>query len=279
MTVSDAYGDGVTGWAVFDGTSNLKHGYGTGIVSVPVGKTYKVFGVAGSGGRGANSVSISPKAASSAKTATALSLSAPTVVNYAGAAKLSGRLAERTSGKALSGRRVVVQVSKDGSAWTDLKAVTTDATGGYSASSGLLTVKRYFRARYAGSTTLSAATSGVRAVRPRVYFASAPQSSAYTQLLGTAYRVWGDFKPKHATGSAEIKLKAYRWEKRTNGTYAYVLKRTITTATSNPAGSAYSKYKVSVKLPYRGKWRIRAYHAADAKNATTYSAYRYITVK
>ena len=62
VSVSDAYGDGVTGWAVFDGTTNIVNGYGPGSFSVADGKTYKVFGVAGAGGIGANSVSISPVA-------------------------------------------------------------------------------------------------------------------------------------------------------------------------------------------------------------------------
>jgi hypothetical protein len=34
-----------------------------------------------------------------------------------------------------------------------------------------------------------------------------------------------------------------------------------------------------VSLPYAGKWRIRAYHAADSKNAATYSGYRYLSVR
>jgi hypothetical protein len=62
VSVSDAYGDGITGWAVFDGVTNLANGYGAGSFTVPNGKTYKVFGVAGAGGNGSNSVTVSPVA-------------------------------------------------------------------------------------------------------------------------------------------------------------------------------------------------------------------------
>jgi len=39
-----------------------------------------------------------------------------------------------------------------------------------------------------------------------------------------------------------------------------------------------TKYKASVSLPHRGKWRVRAYHA-DAGHAPSFSGYDYITVK
>ena len=42
----------------------------------------------------------------------------------------------------------------------------------------------------------------------------------------------------------------------------------------------YSKYKASVKLPHRGKWRLRAYAPADTLHAAAWSSgYDYVTVK
>ena len=38
-------------------------------------------------------------------------------------------------------------------------------------------------------------------------------------------------------------------------------------------------YYASVKLPYKGTWRLRAYHATDDYRYKTYSDYRYVTVK
>jgi len=62
VSVSDTYGDGVTGWATFDGATNIRNQYGAGTLSVPVGKNYTVWGVAGGGGAGSKSIVISPVA-------------------------------------------------------------------------------------------------------------------------------------------------------------------------------------------------------------------------
>ncbi len=62
VSVSDTWGDGITSWAVFDGTTKLAGAYNAGTFSVPVGKTYKVYGVAGAGGLASNSINISPVA-------------------------------------------------------------------------------------------------------------------------------------------------------------------------------------------------------------------------
>ena len=90
VSVSDAYGDGVTGWSVFSGTTNVANGYGPGIFSVGVGKTYKLWGVAGSGGRGSNSVTISPIAPPPAGDTTAPLV---TITSPANASTVSGTVA------------------------------------------------------------------------------------------------------------------------------------------------------------------------------------------
>lgn len=114
---------------------------------------------------------------------------------------------------------------------------------------------------------------------PQVTFTSAPRFRTYTHRYGRTYTVWGYIQPKHTTGSAQIKVKAYKRIRQSNGTYRYVWKKTFRTKISNPSGSAFSKYKGYVKLPSRGRWRLRAYHAKDSVNAKSYSAYRYVTVK
>lgn len=114
---------------------------------------------------------------------------------------------------------------------------------------------------------------------PKVTFSSAPKMSKYTVKAGRSYSVWGYIQPKHTKGSHQIKVKAYKKVRKSNGTYAYVWKKTFSTTISNPSGSAYSKYKGKVKLPSKGKWRLRAYHAKDTVNAKSYSTYRYVTVK
>ncbi len=62
VSVSNPWNDGVTGWTVFDGATNVRNGYGAGSFTVAVGKTYTVWGAAGSGGNGSNSITVSPAA-------------------------------------------------------------------------------------------------------------------------------------------------------------------------------------------------------------------------
>jgi hypothetical protein len=369
VSVANTYGDGVTGWAVFDGTTNVANGSGAGTFTVANGKSYKVYGVAGAGGKGVNYTTISPTApdttppvvavsspsdssvvsglvpitatasdvgsgiahvefradgvligsdtaapyttlwdaatvslgahtievtavdkaalsssaavqvqvaAASVKTGTSITMTCPSTVKYGATARVRGSIMGTS---AVEGAPVTIQISSDGTSWSNHRSAVTRADGSFEATTAALTVKRYFRAVYAGSEVFSSCMTTRRAINPNVYFSKAPALATYTLKFGTVYSVWGYYKPKHATGSTQIKLLAYRWERRTDGTLGYVLKRTVTTTTTNPAGSAYSRYKVSLRLPYRGTWRIRAYHAADALNAATYSAYRSMTVK
>ncbi len=44
--------------------------------------------------------------------------------------------------------------------------------------------------------------------------------------------------------------------------------------------NSYSRYKVSMRLTSRGKWRLRAYAPADSGHAKTWSrGFDYVTVK
>ena len=109
-------------------------------------------------------------------------------------------------------------------------------------------------------------------VREAQGLARAPQLRADELKYGRVYAAYGNLKPRHTAGSKQIKVKAYL---QVGG--VYVLKKTYTARVSNK--SSYSKYRVRIKLPKRGKWRLKAYHAGDSKNARTSSKYRYVTVK
>lgn len=207
-----------------------------------------------------------------------VSISAPLSVKYGAAATVKGTL--RTSAdRLLSGQKVTLQVSKDGKSWSDQRTTLTDANGAYSMKTNDLTSARYVRVRYSATKAYAGSTSPVKIVKPKVLFSDSPRFSTYAHTFGKGYSAWGFIKPKHAAGSTQIKVKAYRYEKKADGTYAYVYKKTYLTKITNPEGSAYSKYKGTVKLPSKGKWRLRAYHAEDSKNAKSYSAYRYVTVR
>ncbi len=198
-----------------------------------------------------------------------ITAAAPSVVPYNGSAKVSGSLATFT-GLPLASRPVVLEVSADARIWTSVGVANTAPSGSYSITSPALTSARYLRANYKGEAAFLSAQSSALLVKPKVSL-TAPSFGRASLVYGRTYRATGLLKPKHASGLRHVRLYAYRYERG-----AYRLKRSYTAATySTPKYS----YKVDVKLPGRGRWRIRAYHAADAENAATYSAWRYVTVR
>ena len=202
---------------------------------------------------------------------TSLTLTVPATSPY-GSAVVSGYLGHADASGTivpLAGKTVTIQFYSSGT-WMDLAHITTSETGSYAVTLAPRE-KTTYRACFEQSATDVGATSATGIVLPRVSLAS-PSFGHKKLTYHKSYSVSGNLKPRHAVGSKQIKLRAYHFE---GGSYVY--KRTYTAKASNK--SSYSVYKVSIKLPSHGKWRLRAYHAADATNAKTYSAYRYVTVR
>ncbi len=133
--------------------------------------------------------------------------------------------------------------------------------------------KTYYCVRFAGTATYEASgpTTSVYAL-PRVYVGTpiAPKTMRSTR----SYSVYGYLKPKHASGTKPVQVKCYK--KNRAGVYKYH-HTAYAKASDYPP---YSKYKASVKLPHRGKWRLRAYAPADTLHAAAWSSgYDYVTVK
>lgn len=212
---------------------------------------------------------------------TSLTLVAPSVSNYR-SARLSGRVRD-SAGKALYNKPVRLEYSYDKKKWRIIGLVYTNKIGKdgrpYYAHYAKPTKRIYYRARFMGDSSYAGKTSTTKQVLPRVYFSSAPRFSTYTHTYGKTYKVWGYLKPKHASGSTEFKVLAYRKEKQSDGSYKYVYRKSYSTKISNPSGSSYSKYTGYVKLPSKGKWRLRVRHIADSSNAKSYTSYRYVTAK
>lgn len=202
-----------------------------------------------------------------------LTATAPSTVSYGAKAKVTGQLLN-PSGAALTGATVRLQYSKDKHWWYSGDTDTTSLSGNFTLYSPALRTARYVRVLYKGTYTYASALSETRQVKPKLYFSSAPRFNTYSHRYGYTYRVWGYFKPEHSTGSHQIKVKAYK--KQSDGSYAW--RKTFSTTVSNSSTSSYSKYAGYVKLTSKGKWRLRAYHAEDSKNAKSYTSYRYVTV-
>ncbi len=87
------------------------------------------------------------------------------------------------------------------------------------------------------------------------------------------YSISGLLKPRHLAGTRPVRI--YKWRKvgRTWKAYGYVTARVSDY-------SAHSRYAQSVRLPYAGTWRLRAYHPADAQHSAVWSSgYANVLVK
>ena len=197
-----------------------------------------------------------------------ISVSAPSVVSYGGAAKLTGTLAS-ISGIPVAGRSVALEVSADGVTWTQTSTKVTSSSGAFILVSPALHSARYLRANFKGDGSYPSVQSRAALVKPRASLGvpAAPSTMYRTKT----YTVYGALRPRHTSGSSVGRLYCYRWE---SGRWR--LRKTYTLKAYNY--STYSRYRTSVKLPKAGKWRMRAYHS-DASHAATYSGWRYTTVK
>lgn len=89
----------------------------------------------------------------------------------------------------------------------------------------------------------------------------------------STFRVHGYVRPRRPVGSSTVVIKAYRFE---DG--RWVLRRSVRARNSDY--STYTRYSASLALPGSGpaRWRLVAYAPEGSGYASTYSAFRYLTV-
>lgn len=187
-------------------------------------------------------------------------------LSYGGTGYVKGTL--KLLGEPYSNKSVTLQAGSSTSTFKDVASATTNANGEFSFSVKPAS-KTYYRVRFAKTTTIDASTSSYIAFTPKAYV-TVPYAPS-TAKRSVAFASYGYLKPKHSAGSYPVRIYLYRY---VNGSYVYY--RYVSARASNY--STYTKYSASVKLPYAGKWRIRAYHS-DSGHATTTSSYRYVTVR
>ena len=186
-----------------------------------------------------------------------ITFSAPSTSSYA-SAKLTGKLTT-SSGAPAGDRPVLIEQSANRVTWTTLTTRTTSSSGTFSYTAKPKTTT-YYRASYAAG----GAASPMRTVKPK--------ASLTTPVVSTKmkykrrYTLYGYVKPVPTT----VSIQAYRYE---SGKWR------LKTTYPMPMVDAAGKYTYSIVLPSKGSWRLRAYHKSDARNATTYSSYRNVSVK
>lgn len=201
--------------------------------------------------------------------ATTISLGSSTTKPAYGAAVTLSASLSRSGGGAVSGASVVFE-RQSGSTWVSVGSSTTDSSGRAKVSTRPYGAARtVYRVRFAGSGENLASTSSAVVVVPKAYL-SAPvaPTSAYRSR---GFSVYGYLKPRHTAGTSPVRIYKER----------YVSNKWVVSGYVNAKAynySSYTKYVASISLPYKGMWRLRAYHA-DAGHTAVYSGYDYITVK
>lgn len=150
---------------------------------------------------------------------------------------------------------------RSGDAWVAVGGA--QVVGGRATASVVLRGATSYRAVFGGTETHDPSVSDAVVVKPRVVL-SAP-SSPSSMRRGRAFVVSGALSPRHGALS-RVQVKAYRLEGA-----RWIVRRTV--AARLVSSGRGSRYTASLSLPSAGRWRLRAYHPANASFAETYGAW------
>lgn len=201
---------------------------------------------------------------------------APTSVFRTKSFTVSGSLAPtHTAG---SGPVRVLKYLKVGTTWRyqySVKATIINGVGGstYSATLSLPTAGTWkLVAQHDSDAEHAQSASPERFVTVRDVIVGTPVAPS-TMRKTRYYTVYGTLKPAHAKGTRPVVI---RLERKVGGTYRYYKNLSATITASY---SSYSRYARSIRLPYSGRWRARAYHPADSTHPLAWSSsYDYVYV-
>lgn len=190
-------------------------------------------------------------------------------IGYGSSYTFRGTLA--ANGTPLADRQVTLERSSDGKTYSDTSMVTlTSPSGEFSFKVKPTSTTRY-RARYAGTPEGGAAVSPSVKVSVKAFVGK--PSAPRTVRVRKKFTVSGHLKPRHTSGAYSVRVYGYNYYRGKWRSAGY-----IEFKASNH--STYSKYSRSISILDRGRWRLRAYHPSDSKNAASWSSgYEYVTVK
>jgi photosystem II stability/assembly factor-like uncharacterized protein len=190
---------------------------------------------------------------------------------FRGTGTLSGYLKSDSGG--VAGQKIELQSSSNGTTFSDTGITETTSGSGYFRFDLKPSIRTYYRVKYDGGLGLLAADPTYRiCLIPKVYLSKKPweRSKRTTVYHGKSYYYYSSLNPRHSAGS---RSKMY-FQRYYAGKYrAY---KTVYAYAYNY--SSYSRIRAKYNIPYKGKWRVRAYHY-DYGHAKTYSSWLYLTVK
>jgi len=191
-------------------------------------------------------------------------------VSYAQRAGISCTL--RDGDGAAFDLKVPVQLwrSVAGGAW-DLVTTLAETENPVKSYTAPITTRTAFKMVVAEDEFTQGSTSAIKTVIPGTSLQTpiAPAKMSHSKYS----TIFGTLKPRHTARTTPVRI--YKWR--------LVSGKWKSAGYSNAKASNYlsfTKYASSVRLPYAGKWRVRAYSPADSGHAATWSSgYDYVTVK
>jgi C1A family cysteine protease len=204
-------------------------------------------------------------ASSSPASPTLTATASPTTVTINQNFTISGSLT--SGGKPLTGQRITLQNSPDGTTWTDVAppmARTTNAAGAYSFSRNETTSGvYYYHSTYAGDAThLSATSNAVKVTVTKIPTALTATASPTRVTVNKAFTVQGKLTVNTATnhtgiGNAPLTLLKYN---ATSKQYDITLATTTTSSATGTLGA----YTFSVKETTTGTYSYEVAYAGTA---------------
>ncbi len=194
-------------------------------------------------------------------------------VSYGRTAAFSGVL--KSGDTPLEGQTVILQrlSGRTSGSWIDVTSAETDENGYVrfsvpASSSGYNYTKTYYRLLFAGATGYDGVWTVSRYVDPKVYL-SRPWPHKSRVYRKRTYSWYANLKPRHSGKPVKMYFQRYYKGKWRHYTTRYA---------SAYNYSSYSRVKARYAIPYKGRWRVRAYHD-DGGHLPTYSSWRYVTVR
>jgi hypothetical protein len=267
LSGSDALSYSGLAWTVDDGPVSTTDAAQTMVTVAALGShTLTYWAVDGAGNESAHvPVAFSVKATAFP----VLTTHSTTLAAYGAACPISGYLIAGDAG--VADQRVVLQSSSDNVTFSDTPVWTTTSYSGAFTFSATPSTRTYYRARFVSAGDYVGSDSAAISVTP---IAKVSNPVAPTTMYRRSSRtVHGYLWPRHTSGTSAVRIYRYRLVHGKWKAYGYV-----TAKVKN--SSSYSKYSVAMRLPYAGKWRLRAYApAAGGIGAAWSGGYDYVTVK
>lgn len=128
----------------------------------------------------------------------------------------------------------------------------------------------YYRVTFAGDEGFAPSTSDLTFLLQHAWV-STPVAPASMYVKGI-HTIYGSLMPRHPAGSHAVRIYRYRYVSGQWRRYGYIIAQASDF-------SDFSIYSRAMRLPYTGRWRLRAYAPADAEHAAVVSLdYANVTV-